>query len=179
MKRIQLLIIFIMSIFALSAQKISYSANLDGTWDKWTDVNWKSYVANGEFRFYSEYDNPRDYFFKVKILGADPTKEEIKKHQKNKEWYTYKGTLEYFVDDDYPTAYSVLQKHGWLATRKLHNQKRPILTKTTSCTVKLHYDSFNKKANHWTINIIFYKEYYDEIAVGVSVYGQRLRSSNE
>lgn len=180
MRKILLSFILLLNIIAISAESNchSYSASLDGTWDKWKACNWSFSIVHGnEFRFYGANDNPRDYFFTIRYNGTDPTKDEIKKHHKNQEWYEYTGTLTYFIDDDFPTAYSVLEKYSWLATKKLHKQNRPILTKQVQCRILLSPDTFYKKSRSWTINV-FFNDSGKQVAFGISVNGY-LISYNE
>ena len=98
--------------------QISTNIYYDGYWGTWkkeydtyTKDSWyQLYGNNSGFIIYNQIFHPSQYFFKFQIDSySAPSKEERKNHRKNDIWYEYTGTVEYFVNSDYPTIKDALK----------------------------------------------------------------------
>lgn len=119
MKKYLLLLLFALSgikVYSQVACSVSYSVCLNGIWGAWSEVMGDYYYGCfGEFVEIGSRRHPSEYCWKLKLNNfVHPTAAEIKKHYKNKEWWSYEGTLEYCVSDEYPDAVSQLKKNGYL-----------------------------------------------------------------
>ena len=162
-----LLFLLCLGINKASAQQICFY--FKGAWSNWTSP----YVAS----FYNEssvhrYTNLSGCCLKTEpggIVFFDfymtnftlPSKKEIKKHQKNDEWYTYYGTVEYYVNDEYPTA-EELAKNNRLVWPNPRTDITPNVKRKTSATIRIA--PFKKEPEVFNI-------WFDNIAVGFSIKG--------
>lgn len=88
-------------------------------------------------------------------------KKERKRHLKNKEWYVYEGTVEYYVNDIFPTA-DALAKDCRLVIPNPRIDNSPSVKRQAKCTIKIA--PYKKKPEVWNI-------YFDNIGIGISTYG--------
>ena len=101
----KLLDITLLSIGFLSLSKSSYSQSVEfqyntlinGYWREWKGTSYKLQGTWQEFVIFKEFDHPSNYIMKITISYLPYDKKEIKKKLKNKEWFVYTGTVEYFV----------------------------------------------------------------------------------
>lgn len=130
--------------------KASYC--IDNQWGPWKVLyysrGFNTYVSSaevgqlygnyGDFKLLTDRDKPWGYYvFRVKIDNfKKPSKEEIKQHKKNNQWYVYSGTFEYSVCDAYPTARDAFSL-GWLIGyfREIDNQT--VVRRTAKATIKI------------------------------------------
>lgn len=85
---------------------VHFAFYYDGYWGKWKfDSGTKIHGNYSGFVIYSNFhDHPSKYFFKFSIDNyIKPEKKAIKKHFKDKMWWEYQGTVEYYICDLYPT----------------------------------------------------------------------------
>lgn len=145
---------------------ISY--NIDGYWSQWkelrdhgsySDYQCRLYGNYGGFQIYNYNKNPWDYFFKFEITAfSKPTKEEIKAHYKNGQWYEYYGIVEYFVSEDYPTIESSLRTGRFVGEDFTYGKKvkRSTVAKIRIAPYKTHPEVYN---------ILF-----DDVGVAIQIY---------
>jgi len=90
--------------------QVSASVWYDGYWGKWQSYGNIIYGNYSSMIIYRPDNHPSDYQFKFTITNyRTPTKEEIKWHLKNNEWYQYDGFVEYYVTDKWPTIKDVFK----------------------------------------------------------------------
>ena len=107
---------FVASISSLCQIKVA--AYYDGYWGEWEET-YQTYF-NGKldptFPYLTVYGNysgfctyqstahPSTYSFKFQITNyTAPDKKTKKEHLKNGKWYEYSGTVEYYVNEKFPT----------------------------------------------------------------------------
>ncbi len=113
-------VIFLGVILSGNAQTtIRYCVNVNGMWNAWQTSNLSGgfYGNYSGFHIFDEPNKPwGDIHFSFQIHGyVEPSDEVKKQHRRNKEWFQYNGTVEYWVCDEYPTIKDVLSKFGWPA----------------------------------------------------------------
>lgn len=106
--------LFIFSLFSVipisSQTPLRICCYYNGYWGDWKNYYWKECYGNyAGFVLYNSGEHKSNYHFAFHIDGyTTPSKEEIKKHRKNNTWWTYTGTVEYYISDVYPTLKSAL-----------------------------------------------------------------------
>jgi len=106
---------FVLSLFiallSISANAVRYNLYYDGMWHGWDDVigySVSGYYAN--FYLYNRADGFSNYVLRVTINDYKEPDKKIKKMLiKNNQWIEFDGTVEYFICDDYPTAYDIFK----------------------------------------------------------------------
>lgn len=140
-----------------------------GAWSKWdTSYNVSGFKSNSIKRYKNlsgcilKTDPGQITYFNFEINNYSlPSKKEIKRHWKNDEWYTYTGTVEYYVNDEFPTA-EALAKNNRLVWPDPRTDVTPNVKRTTSATIKIA--PFKKEPEVFNI-------WFDNIGVGFSTQG--------
>lgn len=114
---LKLLFLLVFSInYSLYAETENFSTSCyyDGFWGKWQG-NGYSHILYGKYNDIMEVAkraHPSDYYWRLKIYGL----EDCNRHKRDrKNWAEYKGTLTYYISDQYPTLKQILKKGGGLA----------------------------------------------------------------
>lgn len=117
-KAVFLIIVLCNSFHCLAQTEIRVCCRIDGIWNKW-----ETYQLDGGFYgnyqgffVFSESNKPWGaQLFSFKITDyVEPSDEVKKQHRKSKEWFKYKGIVEYWVSEDYPTVKDILSRFGRL-----------------------------------------------------------------
>ena len=165
----------IMSCEFTSAQSFCFCYK--GAWSEWI-VEYSNFSSNeslmryfvtlyGDIYIDSDFGgislekNGVTYFkFRINYPIKKPSNKVRKEHLKNNEWYVYKGTVEYYVDDRYPTAQEIAKKNYLV--------KPDPRTDITPCVKRICEDA--------TIKIAPYKKHpqmyniwFDGIGVGIDI----------
>lgn len=107
----------ILILYSLSSSaQLSTCVYYNGYWGDWKNQfgpisgnYYQLYGNNSGFIVYGNNSHPSEYVFKFQIDNyTPPTKETIKYHRKNNLWYEYQGSVEYFINNDYPTIKKAL-----------------------------------------------------------------------
>lgn len=114
MKKGLLFLVFVLlAVSNGSAQvraQVSASVWYDGYWGKWQSYGNIIYGNYSSMVIHHPDHHPSDYQFKFVITNFNtPTKDEMKWHLKNNEWYQYDGYVEYYVTDKCPTIKDVFK----------------------------------------------------------------------
>ncbi len=136
-------LVVIVNLFSLSSSaQLCSNAFYNGYWGEWkkqydeyTGSYYKLYGNNSGFIIYHRNSHPSEYVFKFKIDNyTPPSKETIKYHRKNNIWYEYSGSVEYFINNDYPTIKKALSSYNCFpqVENKVENIK-----KTARATIKI------------------------------------------
>lgn len=159
-----------------NAQNIAFSYK--GDWSSWQPLSksgfsWDSSTWGGDELQFSAYTDMSGFIFKshggreifkFQITNFRlPSKEERKRHLKDKEPYIYYGTVDYYVNDYYPTA-EELAKNNRLVIPDPRNDQTPSVMRHTICEIKIN----PYKDNPQTYNIFF-----DNIGIAVDVQGMK------
>jgi hypothetical protein len=101
-------------------------------------------------------------FFKFQISNyRKPTKKEIKEHYKNKQPFTYYGTVDYYVSDRYPTAEDWSKASTFIIPNPRMDQT-PTVLRHTVCEIRIL--PYKKHPEVYFVG-------FDNIAVEISVQG--------
>lgn len=118
MKKIVVFFIFLLcalNCMAQTACTVSYSAKINDMWGAWSTYSDYYYGRFSEIYHIGEMRHPSEYCWKLTLEDfVKPSKEDIKKHYKNKIWWEYNGLLEYYVTDENPSALAQVRKFGFL-----------------------------------------------------------------
>lgn len=151
-------------------QYIGVSYYYDGVWNGWDGhdrINYYHlYGSKHGFRVYRDGKRPADFFFRFWITDyKTPEKKDIKTHYKTKTKWIYKGYVEYYVCDVYPTFEDCLKElqrplykedTEWSSYQeKLSVIKANMIRKTGSFS-PIGYKKVTKPAEIW---IMPYKKY--------------------
>lgn len=101
-------------------------------------------------------------YFSFKINNyAPPTKKQIKEHLKSGQWYEYTGTVEYSVNDAYPTAEAIAKASRFVIPNPRIDQTPSVLRRTT-CRISIQ--PYKKLPSNYNV-------YFDNIGVAISIQG--------
>lgn len=128
-----------------------------GSWSNWSSAPGTLYLYNdfSGLTFKGSID-----FFSFRITNyAPPSKKEIKQHLKTNTWYEYRGIVEYYVNDTYPTANDIA-KYCTLVTPDPRRDVTPHIKRTCSATIKIApYKKTPECYNIW----------FDNIGIGINM----------
>lgn len=160
MKKIKIYLVGIITLFttAISAQTICY--NYGGSWSSWTQIyNIAKYTDQSGFVF--KTSGGIEYFSFTIHQYVPPTKAEKKAHLKSKQWFEYYGTVEYYVNDTYPTASHIAKKCMLVQPDPRYDQT-PVVKRTAAARIKIApYKHIPQTYNIW----------FDNIGIGIDVTG--------
>ena len=173
--------LFIVCLFSFGnafSQEISFAYK--GEWSSWmpicgSGISWSVSKWGGNELTISRYTDMsgivlkspggRDIFsFRITNFRL-PDKKERKAHEKSGEWFSYYGTVDYYVNDEYPTA-AALAKGNCLVVPNPRTDVTPSVKRHTVCEIRIA--PFKKEPENW--NIIF-----DGIGIGISTVGIKFK----
>ena len=113
--RILFLIIVMFTSNSMYSQYIGVSYYYQGVWNGWRGNNYMNmyhlYGSRHGYRVYEDGKRPADFFFRFWITDySTPNKKDIKTHYKTNTKWIYKGYVEYYVCDVYPTFEDCLRE---------------------------------------------------------------------
>ncbi len=175
MIRRRLLLVVVSVLLAIAAKaQIRTCAYYDGYWGEWKDqwlpslfsstpekMYYDLYGNESGFIIYNKGDHPSDYIFKFQINNyVPPSKQQIKEHYKRKEWFTYTGTVEYYVVESAPTIKEILKKWGFPIYHDWPTRNEPIAKRIANSTIKIApYQKHPELYNIW----------FDDVAIGIQL----------
>lgn len=171
----------ILPVFSQSTLRIGCYYN--SFWGDWKDYRAKCYGSYAGFILYENGKHPSEYHFAFLIDGyTPPTKKEIKEHFKHNTWWTYTGTVEYYISDVYPTFKSALmelyQPLSEDDTKSESYQRKLSLAKATNIRKNGKAIGFTRVQSRATIKIAPYKEHpntyniwVEGVGLGISLNG--------
>jgi len=133
--------------------------------------NWSSWdTGRGRIQIYSDQsgiilktDGGQKYFSFQITNYVPPTKNELKEHLRSNLWFEYYGTVEYMVNDNYPTA-EALAKSCCFVIPNPRIDNSPSVMRRTTCRITVAPYEYKKLPS--TYNVFF-----DNIGVGISIKG--------
>lgn len=162
MKKVILLIALLCCISVNCNAQISLCAYFDKHWSSWVTGNAQIKGNYDGFIIYSQSEGPWNYRFKFTIDNFKvPNKKQRKKDIKKGEFYTYKGTVEYYTSYNFPSALSIFReaKGPAFCPAKL-NSGIPAKKITSRATIKVApFKRLPKTYNIW----------YDNVALGIDL----------
>lgn len=160
MKKIIFIISMLLSISFNSDAQIKACGHFDGYWSDWKDMGTETEIKGNYdgFIIYLDKEGPWEYRFKFKVNNMTfPNKRQRKKDIKTDTWYTFSGTVEYYITDSYPTIIQLFRaaKGPMFAPAKLDNG-RPTKKVTKRATIKIApFKDRPKTYNIWFENVGF------------------------
>jgi len=164
MKRFFFTILISLFCCVVSAQ-IKRAAYFDGYWSDWksnSQVNWAIRGGYGGFIIYPEESGPWDPWFSFKIDNFYmPDAKTRKQNFKSGLWYEFTGTVEYYISDDYISAYQIFRSsRGASFVNPKQPGERPTKKITSRATIKIApYKDHPKVYNIW----------YDNVGLGIDL----------
>lgn len=167
LKRLAMKKVFFATLTVLLALHLDCAAqwsecfNYKGAWSQWS----KTY---GEISMYKDDSgivlktSGGLVYFKFQIDNyVPPTKAELRAHRKSDEWFTYTGTVEYSVNDTYPTAEAIAKASSFVMPDPRRDQT-PTVQRRTRCTIRVA--PYKKLPSCYNV-------YFDGIGVGIDISG--------
>lgn len=185
MKRIiiylsQVIIFIILGLSTKEVQAQSIAFSYKGDWCSWMPIggsglDWNSSRWGGDELRISRYTDMSGIILKSaggrEILSFRitnfrlPDKKEIKAHEKSGQWFSFYGTVDYYVNDEYPTA-EALAKGNCLVIPNLRTDKTPSVKRHAFCEIRIA--PFKKEPQVWNI-------FFDGIGIGISTQGLKFK----
>jgi hypothetical protein len=171
------IIIFIiigLSTMGAKAQKIAFSYKND--WSYWIHICGNlDYWWGDKLRMYYRTDmsSGRVSGIALKSLGGleilsfkvdqaiMPGKWEKKLHMKTGEYFEFHGTVDYYVNDEYPTA-EAFAKENRLVIPDPRHDKTPSVKRHAECTIKIA--PYKNEPEEWCV-------FFDGIGIAISTEG--------
>ncbi len=140
----KILILTVLLFFFQNSSAQSLCLYRDGFWGNWSEVGSSArfYGNYSGFMIYNSSVGQWDWGFKFQISGFSiPPKKARKQRIKNNQWYEYKGTVEYFISDDYPNYYAYVKGSTYpkfIAAESFTKQNgRPVKKIVVPATIKI------------------------------------------
>lgn len=159
--KIVFLLFLVFSSVNVTAQKIIYCYK--GSWSKWENAPGKIFRFKDLSGFKLATDGLVDFFaFRINNY-TPPSKKEISQHLKTNTWYEYTGVVEYYVNDEKPTADDI-SRLCELVIPNPRIDKTPNVKRMCAATIKVApYKKVPECYNIW----------FDNIGIGIDVAGLR------
>ena len=160
-----MLLVAIMTILLPVSAQISTCSWHDGYWGKWIQQYSCSILGNYTgFIIYKNYKHPSNYFFQFDIPSyeyIEPTKKIKKEMLKQRKWYEYHGTVEYYVTEQYPTITSVLKTFEFPTFDcDSGSDGNPCVKRTANATIKIAPYKDHPRC---------YNIYFDDVVVAIDL----------
>lgn len=159
--KVLLLVVFIaanpFNLFAQWQEAFSYK----GDWSSWRSGSGSIFHYQDDSGILLKNAGGQTYFrFQINNY-VPPSKESIKKHYKNNQWYEYTGTVEYYVNDTYPNAEAIAKASHFVIPNSRTDVTPSVMRKTT-CRIRI--EPYKKLPSNYNI-------YFDNIGVAISISG--------
>lgn len=169
MKKLIVIMWTILSFLTVDAA--NWNFYYDGFWHDWEYIGNRFAGSWNDLILYNSADGIENYTLRVTIDNPQvmPNKKQRKEMLKTKQWIDFTGTVEYFICDDYPTAYDIFKKyrsglwhsliyHNW---RDKNWNQRP--TKRVKKNVRIQVAPFKNN------NIRTYNIWWDNVGLGITL----------
>lgn len=164
MKRLIITVFITFITISISAQ-IKRCAYFDGYWSDWkfdSQINWTIRGSYSGFSIYPKEAGPWDPWFKFTINNFYmPDAKTRKQNVKYGHWYEFTGFVEYYISDDYISAYQLFKSSRGAA---FINPKQPDgrPTKKVTSQAKIKIAPYK---DHPTV----YNIWYDNVGLGIDL----------
>lgn len=164
MKKIIMTMILVLVCIVATAQ-IKTCCYFDGYWSDWQYSN--SVIRGGYngFMIYKSSDGPWYPLFKFIINNyyIPSDKETRKNNITYNRWYEFSGTVEYYISDDFTSAYQCFKKNGgphFVRSKYYQDLGMPVKKITSRATIKIApFKDHPKVYNIW----------FDNVALGIDL----------
>lgn len=151
------LMILPLTVFGQWQESFSYK----GDWSSWSS-------GIGSIAHYTDdsglilKNSGGQTYFRFQINNyTPPSKESIKQHLKSGEWFEYTGTVEYYVNDAYPTAEAIAKSNHFVIPNTRRDETPNVMRKT-NCRIRIQ--PYKKLPSKYNI-------FFDNIGVAISIKG--------
>lgn len=164
MKRYVFLLYLVLRTVTIHAQ-IARAAYFDGYWSEWSTYSQFTWAIKGSyagFIIYPKEAGPWTPWFKFTIDNFYmPDPKTRKQNYKAGIWYEFTGTVEYYIDDDYLSAYQLFKSSRRASfINPQQPDGRPTKKITSRATIKIApYQDHPKVYNLW----------YDNVGLGIDL----------
>lgn len=177
---VQIIVIWVLGLTAMEANAQSIAFAYKGDWSSWMPIcgsglDWNSSRWGGDELSISRYTNMSGIILKSaggrEIFSFQitnfrlPDKKERKAHEKSGQWFSFYGTVDYYVNDEYPTA-EALAKGNCLVIPNPRTDKTPSVKRHTVCEIRIA--PFKKDPQVWNL-------FFDGIGIGISTQGLKFK----
>lgn len=157
--RLGLLLLFFCVTLSINAQEVCF--NYRGDWSSWRSCPGKISKYTDDSGLILGTSGGTE-FFKFHInYYTKPSKDELKQAKKTGKWLVYRGTVEYYVNDKYPTAEAFCKANTFVIPNPRYDET-PNVKRETSCTIKIA--PFKKHPEIYFIE-------FDNVAIEISIQG--------
>lgn len=146
---------------ALPERILAQRANFcyKGEWSSWKEYPGRTFTNANNTVIALKTQGGQQYFaFSIDNFIL-PSKKELKNHQKNGKFFEYNGTVEYCVNDTYPTAEAIAKACTFVLPNPRYDQT-PTVTRTASARISVA--PYKKKPTVFNI-------WFDNIGIAISV----------
>lgn len=157
MKKILLLLILVCTSIVATAQRANFCYK--GEWSQWREYPGRTFSNSDNSAIVLKSAGGTQYFAFFIDHYVKPSKKDLKQHIKSDTWFEYTGTVEYCVNDEYPTAESLAKACRFVVPNP-RVQDTPTVTRTTRATIKI--------APYKEVPVVF-NIWFDNIGIGISV----------
>lgn len=165
---IAILAIILACTFSANAQwKQSFCYH--GDWSSWQSENGNLSHYVDESGIILKTSGGQPYFsFQINNY-TPPTKKELKEHLKTGEWFEYSGTVEYSVNDAYPTAEALARASRFVIPNPRYDNT-PTVTRKTTCRIRIQ--PYKKLPANY--NVLF-----DNVGVAIDISGMTFQGQKK
>lgn len=177
---LQAIILIFLGVSTLESNAQSIAFAYKGDWSSWLPIggsglDWNSYRWGADELRISRYTDMSGIIL-TSYSGREilsfritnfrlPDKKERKAHEKSGQWFSYYGTVDYYVNDEYPTA-EALAKDNCLVIPNPRTDKTPSVKRHTVCEIRIA--PFKKEPQVWNL-------FFDGIGIAVSTQGLKFK----
>lgn len=154
------IVILLIAMFcpeSISAQRANFWYK--GEWSSWDSYPGRTFSNDNNTIIVLKTPGGQQYFAFSIDNFIPPSKKELKSHQKSGEFFEYRGTVEYCVNDKYPTAEALAKACTFVLPNPRYDQT-PTVTRTASARICIA--PYKKKPTVFNI-------WFDNIGIAIYV----------
>lgn len=164
-----LLLIVVLSTTCMAHAQWKQSFSYHGDWSSWQNEYGKISHYHDESGIILKTSGGQTYFSFQISNYTPPSKKELKEHLKNNQWFEYTGTVEYMVNDQYPTAEALARANRFVIPNPRYDQT-PSVMRRTSCTIRIQ--PYKKLPANYNI-------FFDNIGVAIDISGMSFQGQKK
>lgn len=166
-KNLVLYVIAMLPLFASAQWQQSFSYK--GDWSSWkTEYGQISHYTDDSGIILKTSGGQTYFSFQINNY-VPPTKKQLKEHLKSGKWFEYTGTVEYSVNDTYPTAEDLARASRFVIPNPRVDQTPSVLRRTTC---KIRIEPYKKLPSNYNV-------FFDNIGVAISIQGMTFQGQKK
>ena len=150
-------VLFTTLSISVSAQRVSYCYK--GEWSSWEDYPGRTFKNENNTNIVLKTPGGKQYFAFNITNFTPPSKKDLKAHQKSGEFFEFTGTVEYCVNDKYPTAEALAKSCTFVLPNPRYDET-PTVTRRTHATISVA--PYKKKP-------VVFNIWFDNIGIAISL----------